>query len=207
MPLGGYRGITSIVLVVVFEPGVLVVVLVRSLLDSFLVLELLFFVSTTARFLTEIPRRILCFVLHILLFRFVVIFSSIHFCLHQRSDRCKCRLRNDLVLAAGAQLYPAHSLSPFRSGDRPHLSHHRRLEVDDTELLQRLLPSAVTTDEHRSDDHLRLTPASESPSLLRRRTARVAEWPSLGDDDLTRCHDNARKRSRTTVSNVVVMMS
>ena len=63
----------------------------------------------------------------------------------------------------------------------------RLLGVEDSDVLQRLLPSAA------SDDHPSLSlslPVTTSPAALRRRTTRVSECSLLGDDDVTRRHDD-----------------
>jgi len=71
--------------------------------------------------------------------------------------------------------------------DQPDGGTDRLLDVEDSDVLLHLLPSTPT------DDHSALSlspPASTSPAALRRRTARRSECSLLGDDDVTRRHDD-----------------
>ena len=70
---------------------------------------------------------------------------------------------------------------PGSRADKPLLSRHRRQDVEDSDVLQRLLPSAVT------DYHSAVT---TSPASLRRRTIRASEHPLLDDDDVTDLRDD-----------------
>ena len=70
---------------------------------------------------------------------------------------------------------------------RPLLSRRRRLDDEDPDVLQRLLPSSATDD--RSAHGLSVT---TSPVTLRRRGSRASERSLLGGDDVTGRRDDGR---------------
>jgi len=71
--------------------------------------------------------------------------------------------------------------------DHPDGGTDRLLDVEDSDVLQHLLPSAATDDHSASSLSQAVT---TSPAALRRRTTRRSECSLLGDDDVTRRHDD-----------------